>query len=102
MIYKGMVQGVLQNGKAIAVKKFYEMNLDDDQFHKEVTNLFELKHKNIVQLVGYCAESHLEAAEIRGKYVMAEVPKGRLLCFEYINNESLDKHFSGMIVLYPI
>jgi interleukin-1 receptor-associated kinase 1 len=90
-----MIQGVLPNGKTIAVKKLSEItNLDDDQFQKEVTNLFGLKHKNIVQLVGYCAESWWEATETSGKYVMAEVRK-RLICFEYINNKSLDKHLPG-------
>ena len=94
-IYKGMIQGVLPNGKTIAVKKLSEItNLDVDQFQKEVTNLFELKHKNIVQLVGYCAESRWEATETSGKYVMAEVRK-RLICFEYVNNKSLDKHLPG-------
>jgi interleukin-1 receptor-associated kinase 1 len=113
----GMVQGLLNNGKAIAVKKLSETNLDDDQFHNEVTYLFGFKHKNIVQLKGYCAESRWkaieffldngkkfqpllsedgEASELRRKYVMAE-SRERLLCFECINNKSLDKHLSGMI-----
>ncbi|AQK58671.1 putative receptor-like protein kinase [Zea mays] len=90
VVYKGL----LKNGKAIAVKKLSEMNLDDDQFHNEVTYLFGLKHKNIVQLKAYCAESRWEAIELRRKYVMAESRK-RLLCFECINNKSLDKHLSA-------
>lgn len=73
------------------------MHLDDQQFKSEVTYLFGLKHKNIVQLVGYCAESWGELAEINRKHVNAEVQKG-LLCFEYINEKSLDKHLSGMII----
>ena len=94
-----MVQGLLKNGKAIAVKKLSEMNLDDDQFHNEVTYLFGLKHKNIVQLKGYCAESRWEVVKLPRKYVLAESRK-RLLCFECLNNKSLDKHLSGMIILY--
>uniref|UniRef100_A0A0A8ZGH5 Protein kinase domain-containing protein n=1 Tax=Arundo donax TaxID=35708 RepID=A0A0A8ZGH5_ARUDO len=70
------------------------MHLEDAQFQNEVTYLIGLKHKNIVQLVGYCAESRWEAAQLSGKYIMAEIRK-RLLCFEYLNNKSLDKHLSA-------
>ena len=47
-------QGILRNGKTIAVKKLSEAHLDDDRFHNEVTYLIGLKHENIVQLIGYC------------------------------------------------
>lgn len=92
-----MKQGVLQNGKMIAVKKLHEIHLlEDNKFHKEVTSLMDLTHQNIVRFVGYCAESRWEATQLAGgKYVMAEIPK-RLLCFEYLHNKSLDKHISGM------
>lgn len=94
-----MTQGVLRNGMEIAVKKFMDVNIDDDQFTKEVINLYELKHKNIVQLVGYCAESRRELVTLEtGRRVMAEIQK-RLICFEYLHNKSLDKHISGMIVV---
>jgi interleukin-1 receptor-associated kinase 1 len=93
---KRFQQGILQNGKIIAVKKLFEINLEDDQFHHEVTYLIGVKHQNIVQLVGYCAESRWEATQVSGKYVMAETRK-RLLCFEYLQNNSLDKHLSGML-----
>lgn len=85
------------------MKKLSEMHLEDAQFHNEVTYLIGLKHQNIVQLVGYCAESRWEATQVRGKYVMAEIRK-RLLCFEYVNNKSLEKYISGMIMslLFPI
>ncbi|XP_062182021.1 protein PSK SIMULATOR 1-like [Phragmites australis] len=90
VVYKG----VLRNGKTIAVKKLSEIHLDDAQFQREVTYLIGLKHQNIVQLVGYCAESRWEATPVNGNYVMAEIRK-RLLCFEYLNNKSLDKHLSA-------
>jgi len=77
------------------VKKLSEMQLEDGPFQNEVIYLIGLKHKNIVKLVGYCAESRWEATQLSGKYVMAEIRK-RLLCFEYLNNKSLDKHLSGM------
>lgn len=94
-------QGVLGNGKSIAVKKLNDMHLDDAQFNNEVTYLIRLKHQNIVQLVGYCAESRWEATQVNGNYVMAEI-RSRMLCFEYLNKKSLDKHLSGMALCFPI
>lgn len=92
-------QGILQNGMTIAVKKLYEMHLDDDRFHNEVTYLIGANHPNIVQLLGYCAESRWEATRLSGnKYVMAEI-RHRLICFEYVNNKSLDEYISGKLML---
>lgn len=93
-----MTQGVLQNGKAIAVKRLFHTNLDDDQFQKGVTELFWLKHRNIVKLVCYCAESQWKP-EIDGTYVMAEV-RNMLLCSEYANNKSLDLHISSSMLIF--
>ncbi|XP_073356618.1 cysteine-rich receptor-like protein kinase 43 [Aegilops tauschii subsp. strangulata] len=90
VVYKG----ILQNGKMIAVKKLFEIRVEDDQFQNEVTYLIGVKHQNVVQLVGYCAESRWEATKVGGRYVMAEIRK-RLLCFEYLKNNSLDKHLSA-------
>ncbi|RLM57948.1 hypothetical protein C2845_PM18G00550 [Panicum miliaceum] len=62
LVYKG----VLRNGKAIAVKKLSDMHLEDDQFQNdEVTYLIGPRHQNIVQLVGYCAESRWEATKLK-------------------------------------
>ncbi|EMS61544.1 Receptor-like serine/threonine-protein kinase SD1-6 [Triticum urartu] len=94
VVYKEVGQGMLQNGKMIAVKKLFEMQLEDDQFQNEVTYLIGVKHQKIVQLVGYCAESRWEAKQVGEKYVMAET-RTRLLCFEYLENNSLDKHLSA-------
>jgi hypothetical protein len=58
-----------------------------------------IQHQNVVQSVGYCAESSWEAMKLHGSgnYIFAETPT-RLLCFEYVCNESLDKYISGMIM----
>jgi hypothetical protein len=58
-----------------------------------------VQHQNIVRLVGYCYETCREYVEYSGKYVWAEEDK-RVLCFEYLQGGSLDKHISGKIVLY--
>lgn len=93
--YGVVYKGLLRNGKAaIAVKKLYDTHLEDGQFQNEVTYLIGLRHRNIVRLVGYCAESRWEATKVGNRYVMAEVRK-RLLCFEYMNNKSLNKHLSA-------
>ncbi|CAL4994928.1 unnamed protein product [Urochloa decumbens] len=90
VVYKG----ILRDRKTIAVKKFSEVHLDDDRFQNEVTYLIGLKHENIVQLLGYCAESRWEAVQVGEKYVMAEI-RHRLICFEYLNNKSLDEYISA-------
>ncbi|TVU50044.1 hypothetical protein EJB05_01398, partial [Eragrostis curvula] len=91
--YGVVYKGVLRSGKIIAVKKLLDIYLEDDQFQKEVINVMGIKHENIAQLVGYCAETRWEAIKLKDGPVMAEVRK-RLLCFEYLPNMSLDKHVS--------
>uniref|UniRef100_A0A453T9V9 Protein kinase domain-containing protein n=1 Tax=Aegilops tauschii subsp. strangulata TaxID=200361 RepID=A0A453T9V9_AEGTS len=54
----------------------------------------ETRHQNIVQFIGYCAESTFELMkQPNGNFIWAEIPK-RLLCFEYVCNKSLDKYIS--------
>ncbi|WVZ96617.1 hypothetical protein U9M48_042232 [Paspalum notatum var. saurae] len=94
--YGVVYKGVLQSGKVIAVKKLFDTHLLDDnnQFVNEVTYFMGVRHKNVVQLVGYCAESKWEAMKLpSGNYVMVQIPAW-LLCFEYQCNGSLDKHVS--------
>lgn len=79
------------------MKKLFEIHLlDDKTFEDEVRHLIAIRHQNLVQLIGYCAESSWELVEQSGKHVFAEILK-RLLCFEYVCNKSLDKYISGMI-----
>lgn len=92
-------QGTFRNGNVIAVKKLSQMILDnDDRFQKEVNYLLNLNHQNIVQLIGYCAESKYVSVKLGERYVVAEEQQ-RLLCFEYLNNRSLREHISGMEML---
>jgi len=94
--YGVVYKGVLQSGKIIAVKKLNGIHVDDRMFQNEVSYLMAMKHQNIVKFVGYCAESISEFVEKpsgSGKYILAEMPT-RLLCLEYVSNQSLDKHIS--------
>lgn len=84
------------------MKKLYNKHLgldDDKQFTNECTNLMRLQHQNIVRLVGYYYEIAHKVVEYNGQYIYAGVEE-RALCFEYLQGGSLDKHLSGMIVLY--
>jgi serine/threonine protein kinase len=81
------------------VKKLFEIRLKQEAFQNEISFLMGIKHQNVVQFVGYCAESRWEAIEQpsgSGKHILAEIPK-RLLCFEYVSNKSLDIHIAGTI-----
>jgi serine/threonine protein kinase len=81
------------------VKKLLEIHQKQKAFENEISFLMGIKHQNVVQFVGYCAESRWEAIEQpsgSGKHILAEIPK-RLLCFEYVSNKSLDIHIAGTV-----
>ncbi|XP_044974302.1 uncharacterized protein LOC123442352 isoform X3 [Hordeum vulgare subsp. vulgare] len=61
---------------------------DDVQFEKEFYNLVNLKHQNIVRLVGYCHETRREYLSCNGAMVFADAIK-KALCFEFMENGSL-------------
>jgi len=92
------MKGILRSGKAIAVKKIFDTHLlgNDNQVKNEILCLTEVRHQNIVQLVGYCLETKSEVMEYSGKHVVAQ-RRACLLCFEFLCNGSLDKHLSGML-----
>jgi serine/threonine protein kinase len=73
--------------------------IDDEQFQREFENLMRLDHHNIVRLVGYCYETQHLAMPYKGRTIFAERTY-RALCFEYMQNGSLQKHISGMMTLY--
>lgn len=87
MVYKG----VLPSGMVVAVKKLSEASVDDKLFQDEVACLIRAKHRNIVRLLGYCADTQGKFTEYKGELVMAKV-RARLLCFEYVSGGSLDKY----------
>lgn len=66
---------------------------DGEEFQKEFQNLRELKHQNIVELVGFCDESEELLVECEGKQVVA-LEKHAALCFEYVHNGSLRGYIS--------
>ncbi|CAM0878111.1 unnamed protein product [Alopecurus aequalis] len=89
VIYKGVV------GKGmVAVKKLLNtFDVHENKFHEEVKCLIMCKHKNIVRFLGYCADTQGKMENYEGMLVMAD-QRNWLLCFEYVQNESLDKHIT--------
>lgn len=91
-------QGVLPDGKTVAVKNLLSMSqLQERQFKNEVENLMRVRHTNVVRFLGYCCETRQKYTKYKGINVFAETPK-RLLCFEYMTNGSLEKYISGMTI----
>ncbi|KAM3310202.1 hypothetical protein ACQJBY_031095 [Aegilops geniculata] len=86
VVYKGIL-----GNRAVAVKRLSKAYMHEKEFHREVQCLMQVKHKNIVRFLGYCADTQGNMARYNGKLVMADVHQ-RLLCFEYIPKGSLDKY----------
>lgn len=74
---------------------------DDGRFKNELSNLMRVQHKNIVRLVGYCHNISQVVVPYKGNFVSASVEQ-RVLCMEYLQGRSLDKHLSGKILFYLI
>lgn len=87
VVYKGM----LENGAAVAVKRLSNTHMCDKEFEQEVECLIKVNHTNVVRFIGYCADSQGRAVSNNGKIVIADV-RQRLLCFEYLDNGSLDTY----------
>jgi serine/threonine protein kinase len=93
-------QGVHKNGEAIAVKLLHSNpGFDDAQFEKEFRNVASLHHENIVRLVGFCHETRRVFVRHDAKMIFADSTR-MALCFEYMNNGSLDKYLFGILCSY--
>ncbi|KAM3406921.1 hypothetical protein ACQJBY_000771 [Aegilops geniculata] len=93
--YGTVYKGVHASGEEIVVKLLHNnlQGTNDEQFKREFENLMRLDHLNIVQLVGYCYETHHKPMLHNEETIYAE-ETNRVLCFEYMRNGSLQKHIS--------
>ncbi|KAF7005729.1 hypothetical protein CFC21_020833 [Triticum aestivum] len=90
----GDVYRATYEGEEIAVKKLHQLQgLDDKQFDSEFRNLRKVRHQNVVRLIGYCHESRNKYMDHNGELIFAKIME-RVLCFEYMEGGSLDKHIT--------
>ncbi|KAJ1284704.1 hypothetical protein BS78_03G225600 [Paspalum vaginatum] len=68
-------RGVLDGGKVVAVKKLTNVARGDEEFWAEMTVIGRINHINLVRIWGFCSQG-----------------KHKLLVYEYVENESLDRH----------
>ncbi|KAM0849892.1 hypothetical protein ACQ4PT_053439 [Festuca glaucescens] len=88
-------KGICEDKRVIAVKVLKNTTaIDSKDFQNEFENLSRFKHQNVVELVGFCNESHKVEAEFEGNPVIAEEIH-RVLCFEYVCNGDLTKYISA-------
>ncbi|CAD6237290.1 unnamed protein product [Miscanthus lutarioriparius] len=71
-------RGVLDKGKVVAVKKLTNVAWGDEEFWAEMTVIGRINHMNLVRIWGFCSQG-----------------KHKLLVYEYVENESLDRHLFG-------
>jgi hypothetical protein len=71
-------RGILKDKKVVAIKKLKNIRQGEEEFWAEVTLIGRINHINLVRMWGFCSEG-----------------KHRLLVYEYVQNESLDKYLFG-------
>ena len=73
--YGSVYKGKLQSGHLVAIKMLGKSKANGQDFINEVATIGRIHHKNVVQLIGYCAKG-----------------LKRALIYEFMPNSSLDKY----------
>ncbi|KAJ6913198.1 receptor protein kinase ZmPK1 [Populus alba x Populus x berolinensis] len=68
-------KGILKDERVVAVKRLENMYQGEDVFWAEVSTIGKINHMNLVRMWGFCSEG-----------------KHRLLVYEHMENQSLNKH----------
>jgi serine/threonine protein kinase len=68
-------RGVVDQGRVVAVKKLAGVEQGDEEFWAEMTVIGRINHMNLVRTWGFCSEG-----------------RHKMLVYEYVENESLDRH----------
>ncbi|XP_037445351.1 uncharacterized protein LOC119314752 isoform X2 [Triticum dicoccoides] len=91
--YAEVYKGILEN-RLVAVKRMLNTYEYEKEYVREVECLMMVKHKNVVQFLGYCADTQGSMLKYAGKLVLADV-RQRLLCFEFVPKGSLREYITG-------
>lgn len=76
-----VIKGILRNGLQVAVKALsVESRQGVREFMTEINTISNVRHPNLVELVGYCIHD-----------------SNRLLVYEYVENNSLDRALLGKV-----
>ncbi|KAK3119881.1 hypothetical protein QOZ80_9AG0677040 [Eleusine coracana subsp. coracana] len=97
--FGAVYRGEDKDGHRIAVKVLLTTDIEDKEFLREFKNLRKLNHPNIIRLVGFCSEEEELLKEYNGQLVVA-LKRHRALCFEYMENGSLEKYISDDVFVW--
>ncbi|RWR92761.1 putative receptor-like protein kinase [Cinnamomum micranthum f. kanehirae] len=90
VVYKG----TLSDGTLVAVKKIIESDFQGDaEFRNEVEIISNLKHRNLVPLIGCCVTNEVGDNEEEGKGIRNE----RYLVYEYMINGNLERRVEEVL-----
>ncbi|XP_006646187.1 putative receptor protein kinase ZmPK1 [Oryza brachyantha] len=73
-------RGVLNDKRIIAVKKLVDVARCEAEFQAEMSLIGKINHMNLVRIWGFCSEG-----------------KNKLLVYEYVENESLDRYLFNTV-----
>ena len=78
-----IAQGVLKNGREVAVKVLSaESKQGEREFMTEIETISNVKHPHLVELLGCCVYGH-----------------NRILVYEYLENSSIDRALLSKLVV---
>lgn len=78
------VQGVLEDGTILGVKKLFNSKQVLSEFLNEVVLITGIKHRNLIQLKGCCIKD-----------------RQRILVYEYAENRNVAEALRGAFLSYP-